>query len=604
MKMGTTHINAKIRNSLKASLLLGVMAYAAPAQAKIITYCIVAKTVDETDAGTTGYPEIAMSGEVSAGNRVYSGWKKIGGDQDRDSTDKLEVELEDMGVVTVIDIENTSSNAWKLHYIRIYRDTGCGNTGAADGYSEFSINRWIEDEKIQHLTPTDRSYRSGSVSKDGNAVINKQQFTVAHYASVKGVQEQEVMKFTESWTDVDAISMSTSVTNNIGVSATLTYESPETVIGTFGAAVTADWSRETSKAEEKSREKINESAYDWNFTAPGNTFIIKKATFEVPYAHQLYRSSRDGKAYVVRTVGSKIRPIGDAGSFIEIPQRNNDDTITPISLNELETKWFRYLPADHVVTIKNEYLSGWLANGYVTRGRGGNSTPTSSSRTGSYKKTANAAISGHNNKNLSNVSVGDCKSACDAETSFVCTSFDYAKKTNKCDLSDKRASDVGGLKTNYAGNPYDHYSLSDGNSGQTSPANAPTGTNSKRSNNQLKIGESMNSYSTYGATEIVSANGKYRAVMQKDCNFVLYRVQDKKALWASDTYKKGTQCFLVLQRGDGNLVLYDGQRKPLWATNRYENSPGVRTLVMQDDGNLVLYKEGDQYAVWASGTMQ
>jgi hypothetical protein len=30
------------------------------------------------------------------------------------------------------------------------------------------------------------------------------------------------------------------------------------------------------------------------------------------------------------------------------------------------------------------------------------------------------------------------------------------KDSNECDLSDKSASDVGGLKTVYDGNPYDH----------------------------------------------------------------------------------------------------------------------------------------------------
>ena len=77
-----------------------------------------------------------------------------------------------------------------------------------------------------------------------------------------------------------------------------------------------------------------------------------------------------------------------------------------------------------------------------------------------FKHTENAAISGHNNEQLSNVSREDCANAClSAERSYWCRSFDYYKSDNKCDLSDKRASDVGGLKTNYSGNPYDHYSL-------------------------------------------------------------------------------------------------------------------------------------------------
>lgn len=88
-------------------------------------------------------------------------------------------------------------------------------------------------------------------------------------------------------------------------------------------------------------------------------------------------------------------------------------------------------------------------------------TSVASAQNGNFTQTPNAAISGHNTKTLSNVSVPDCMDACISERGFKCVSFDYDKANNKCDLSDKRAVDVGGLKTNYPGNPYDHYSLSD-----------------------------------------------------------------------------------------------------------------------------------------------
>ncbi len=74
-----------------------------------------------------------------------------------------------------------------------------------------------------------------------------------------------------------------------------------------------------------------------------------------------------------------------------------------------------------------------------------------------YKRTRNAAIKGHNRRKLTNVTPADCAKACDEETDFNCKSFDYHKYTKKCDLCDKQASDVGGLKTDYPNNPYDHY---------------------------------------------------------------------------------------------------------------------------------------------------
>lgn len=91
--------------------------------------------------------------------------------------------------------------------------------------------------------------------------------------------------------------------------------------------------------------------------------------------------------------------------------------------------------------------------------------------------------------------------------------------------------------------------------------------------------------------ELINSNGKYRAVMQHDGNFVLY---DSRALWASNTVRRGTH---VIMHIDGNLVVYDGS-EPTWASNTqfrgYE-------LVCQDDGNLVIYNfEGK--SEWSSNT--
>ncbi|MFW5837744.1 MAG: PAN domain-containing protein [Desulfovibrionaceae bacterium] len=82
-------------------------------------------------------------------------------------------------------------------------------------------------------------------------------------------------------------------------------------------------------------------------------------------------------------------------------------------------------------------------------------TLAGTSFSGEYRKHSNAAISGHNVEHLTGVSVHDCMRACSSRS--WCKSFDYFKNQAKCDLSDKHQQEVGGLKTNYSGNPYDHY---------------------------------------------------------------------------------------------------------------------------------------------------
>lgn len=76
---------------------------------------------------------------------------------------------------------------------------------------------------------------------------------------------------------------------------------------------------------------------------------------------------------------------------------------------------------------------------------------------GTWEHTENAAISGFNDVHLSGISVQGCKAECCHDPQ--CKSFDYYKNRDRCDLSYSNARDVGGLKTDYAGHPYDHYHL-------------------------------------------------------------------------------------------------------------------------------------------------
>lgn len=76
---------------------------------------------------------------------------------------------------------------------------------------------------------------------------------------------------------------------------------------------------------------------------------------------------------------------------------------------------------------------------------------------GDFVHEPNAALQGHNTKPSVKGSVEACMHLCQTETAFLCKSFDYDKSRKTCDLSDKFYSDVGGLKTDYPGDRYDHY---------------------------------------------------------------------------------------------------------------------------------------------------
>jgi hypothetical protein len=117
--------------------------------------------------------------------------------------------------------------------------------------------------------------------------------------------------------------------------------------------------------------------------------------------------------------------------------------------------------------------------------------------------------------------------------------------------------------------------------------------------------------------EIDSPNGRFRALMQTDGNFVIY--DQGSAIWATGTQGTGLAPYRLAVQPDGNLVIYGSSANDVslpgfgvckansaciatWATGTGGGSAPY-TLKMQDDGNLVLY-DSTSSAVWASGTQR
>ncbi len=93
-----------------------------------------------------------------------------------------------------------------------------------------------------------------------------------------------------------------------------------------------------------------------------------------------------------------------------------------------------------------------------------------------------------------------------------------------------------------------------------------------------------------------SSNGQYGLIMQKgDGNLVLYK--GGQAIWASQT--QGYVGAWLNMQPDGNLVVYSQSNTPLW--NTHTGGSGAKYLAVQDDGNLVLY-DNSGAVYWASQT--
>jgi LysM repeat protein len=121
------------------------------------------------------------------------------------------------------------------------------------------------------------------------------------------------------------------------------------------------------------------------------------------------------------------------------------------------------------------------------------------------------------------------------------------------------------------------------------------------SQNYLPAGLSLNP-----GNQFKSYNGQYNAIMQSDCNFVLYNANGQ-ALWNTGTYmaQPTTDCYFDIQT-DGNVVVYQHRSRgsPVWASQTSGMAAnGNNYVVLQDDGNLVLYSgTTNNCPLWASQT--
>jgi len=96
---------------------------------------------------------------------------------------------------------------------------------------------------------------------------------------------------------------------------------------------------------------------------------------------------------------------------------------------------------------------------------------------------------------------------------------------------------------------------------------------------------------------LTSSNGLYRAIMQNDGNFVIYK--GSAPVWASNSVRGAGSYFAAMQ-SDGNFVLYLGTPQApgaaYWASNTVQGA-GAYQLSLGDDGTLALYRGT---AIWNS----
>lgn len=107
------------------------------------------------------------------------------------------------------------------------------------------------------------------------------------------------------------------------------------------------------------------------------------------------------------------------------------------------------------------------------------------------------------------------------------------------------------------------------------------------------LGDTLSSGETLMANQqLVSANGKYRALMQNDGNFVVYR-NEWDVVWAVNEYILGSITgWRVTMKADGNLVVLTSSGALKWQSGSYVPGASGTTsafLKLDDSGGLTVY---------------
>lgn len=123
---------------------------------------------------------------------------------------------------------------------------------------------------------------------------------------------------------------------------------------------------------------------------------------------------------------------------------------------------------------------------------------------------------------------------------------------------------------------------------------------------ESSLSDTIRSDETLGSGQrLTSNNNCYHIDMQGDGNLVIYSAPDmvpRNPIWSSNTYNKSPyKPFRLMIQDNGNLVMYDTHNRAVWASNTERRGSSLYHLVMQNHGSLAIY-DANNHCTWTSDT--
>lgn len=185
-----------------------------------------------------------------------------------------------------VDVDGQLADKWTPDWIEV---TYKGHKTRFDIYRELSY------------APTDFTVPV-KLNKKGqpvNAPEKKIQLAVSD--NIGGESATRSHKVKTSFTEYTETRVAETETTQVGVVASMKYESPASKFGAMSAEISTSWNNEVTKHDERMSGSSFTQEIEWDFEVPVDSFVIVQRVFEVPIEYQVYS---DGlTTFAMRTLG-------------------------------------------------------------------------------------------------------------------------------------------------------------------------------------------------------------------------------------------------------------------------------------------------------------
>jgi opacity protein-like surface antigen len=328
----------------------------------LMNYHIAVRTLDEYGGGTDNHIQMQIHGRL-AGQAASTTNFYLQGSGERNDLDEFDVTEDDVGDITGIslDVSGDLADKWSCNYITITKGKTTQDREAEDGFWEFVIRKELSYDRTD-FSPTYSKPPLLVPKPDGDLEIHEQYVAITNYGENFGNEaQQEVMKYKETWQKTETLSISDRVESQIaaGASATLSYTPPDTGGVGGSATLSTSWQKTVSKEKANSVENSQGSEFDWAFTLPGDTAVLRRVVFEIPWGYQKYTLA--GETRYFRKLSSQIIPKGGITNFY-IPSRSGQ------TINQQKWSAIVDLLKDAAPPVQRQVRNlkdDWVAKGWV-----------------------------------------------------------------------------------------------------------------------------------------------------------------------------------------------------------------------------------------------